>query len=69
MAGSASGGGRYDCRWQIDCWVAREEVGCLEFESDVLHRHDWEVLHPDSVGDPEAVPDDWVCAGHGAVLR
>ena len=49
--------------------VAVEEVGGLELEADVLYRHDGEVLHPDRMGDAEAVPDNRVIASHGAILQ
>lgn len=53
----------------IDSRVAVKEVGSLELEADVFHWHNWEVLHPDSVRNAKAVPNDRVIACHWPILR
>lgn len=61
---AGSNGGR-----DVNSWVTVKEICCLKLESDVLHRHHREVLYPDCMRDPKAVPYDRVIASNRAVLQ
>lgn len=61
---AGTGGGR-----NVDTWIAIKEVGSLELEPNVLYRHYWEILYPNSMRDAEAVPDDGIIACHRSILH